>query len=115
METVPESGSSRPARILSSVDLPAPFGPMRPRRSPSEIPSEMFSKSTREPKLFDREVQLSRRGIAWGYAVKRAGIPFIILLPDGRHRCGKTDVPSTVIGTAYSGTPLDSAAPLRKK
>ena len=40
---MPESGSSCPARISSSVDLPEPFGPMRPRRSPSEMPSEMFS------------------------------------------------------------------------
>ena len=33
--TSPASGSSRPARIFRRVDLPAPFGPMRPTRSPS--------------------------------------------------------------------------------
>src|ERR1035438_3360840 len=62
-EIEPESGSSRPAIICSSVDLPAPFGPMSPSRSPSEIPSEIFSKSTREPKLLESEVQLTRSGI----------------------------------------------------
>src|ERR1022692_3936080 len=63
METVPESGSRRPERILSSVDFPEPLGPMSPRRSPSEIPSEMFSKSIREPKLLEREEKMSRMNI----------------------------------------------------
>src|ERR1035438_1499598 len=62
-EIEPESGSSRPARICSSVDLPAPLGPISPSRSPSEIPSEIFSKSTREPKLLASAVQLARSGI----------------------------------------------------
>src|ERR1035441_867702 len=62
-EIDPESGSSRPARIRSSVDLPAPLGPMSPSRSPSEIPSEIFSKSAREPKLLESEAQLARSDI----------------------------------------------------
>src|ERR1035437_4267231 len=63
MEVAPESGSSWPERIRSRVDLPAPLGPIRPSRSPSEMPSEMFSNSTREPKVLEREVQLSSRAI----------------------------------------------------
>src|SRR5438445_8668485 len=63
METLPESASSWPARIRSSVDFPAPLGPIKPSRSPSEIPNEMFSNSMREPKLLEMEVQLSISGI----------------------------------------------------
>ena len=63
MEMEPESGSSWPERIRSRVDFPAPLGPIRPRRSPSEMPSEMFSNNGREPKVLEREVQLSSRAI----------------------------------------------------
>src|SRR5271157_3712898 len=63
MEMEPESGSSWPARIRSRVDFPAPLGPIRPSRSPSEMPSEMFSNNVRAPKLLEREVQLSSRAI----------------------------------------------------
>src|SRR5438093_7131733 len=48
-ERVPRSGVAMPARILSSVDLPAPFGPMRPAWSPSKSPNESASKSDRAP------------------------------------------------------------------
>src|SRR6266513_1003203 len=59
----PASGSICAARILSSVDLPAPFGPIKPSLSPSAMPSEIFSNSTREPYDFESEVQLSRIAI----------------------------------------------------
>ena len=39
-ERVPADGSSRPARIRSSVDLPDPLGPMSPMWSPSKIPND---------------------------------------------------------------------------
>ena len=42
MATSPLSGSTRPERISSSVDLPEPFGPIRPMRSPSETVNEIF-------------------------------------------------------------------------
>src|SRR5918993_1409256 len=48
----PESGSSSPASILSSVVLPAPFGPHRPTRSPSPICHVTWSMSVRSPKDF---------------------------------------------------------------
>src|SRR5690242_9581729 len=50
----PESGSSRPASILSSVVFPAPFGPQRPTRSPSPICHVTWSSRTRSPKDFVR-------------------------------------------------------------
>src|SRR6185295_13214700 len=50
----PESGSSRPAIILSRVVLPAPFGPQRPTRSRSVICHVTWSKSTRSPKVLVR-------------------------------------------------------------
>ena len=43
--TLPESGSSWPARMRSSVVLPAPFGPTKPIRSPAWISNETCSKS----------------------------------------------------------------------
>ena len=45
----PSSGSSRPASIFSSVVLPAPFGPQRPTRSPSEICHVTWSIRVRSP------------------------------------------------------------------
>src|SRR3954469_24964259 len=50
----PESGSSMPASILSSVVLPAPFGPHRPTRSPSPICHVTWSSRTRSPNDFVR-------------------------------------------------------------
>jgi hypothetical protein len=35
--TVPEVGRESPASMLMSVVLPAPFGPSRPKNSPSSI------------------------------------------------------------------------------
>ncbi len=68
METAPESGSRRPDRILRSVVFPEPLRPIKPKRSPSEIPSEMFSNSVRELKLLESAVQLSRRAISPRYS-----------------------------------------------
>ncbi len=51
-DTSPLSAAISPARILSSVDLPDPFGPIRPMRSPSEMVNETFWKSGFAPKAF---------------------------------------------------------------
>src|SRR5207247_3679573 len=48
--TVPPSGVSSPASIRSSVDLPAPLGPISPTRAPSFISSEAPSRICRPPK-----------------------------------------------------------------
>jgi hypothetical protein len=41
-----------PMSISSSVDLPEPFGPITPMRSPSETVNEMFWKSGAAPYFF---------------------------------------------------------------
>ena len=58
----PHRDRSRPASILSSVDLPLPFGPIRPIRSPSLTVNEISRKREVAPKAFDdRLCALSRR------------------------------------------------------
>src|SRR4051812_21081267 len=47
----PESGSSRPRIMLINVDLPAPFGPTSPTRSPRFNCNEASRKSSLPPKL----------------------------------------------------------------
>src|SRR5208282_236495 len=51
-DTSPLSGATSPARIRSRVDLPDPFGPIRPIRSPSEMVKETFWKRGFAPKAF---------------------------------------------------------------
>ena len=52
--TVPVSLASVPHRQLTSVLLPEPFGPMRPRRSPALTVSEIPSSATKPPKRLPR-------------------------------------------------------------
>src|ERR1700756_5108918 len=49
----PSSALSVPARIRSRVDLPDPFGPMSPMRSPSDTGKETFWKRGAAPKAFE--------------------------------------------------------------
>ena len=48
----PASAVSSPARMRSSVDLPPPFGPMIPMRTPGSTSKSSPSRISREPKLF---------------------------------------------------------------
>ena len=48
-------GLLEPAIIFSSVVLPAPFGPLRPTRSPSSICQLTESRRTRPPNDLERE------------------------------------------------------------
>ena len=58
------SGSSSPARIRSSVDLPEPFGPTTPRRSPSAIAErEVGEERGRSERLADALAGDERAGI----------------------------------------------------
>src|ERR1039458_2619463 len=68
--TSPESASCSPASTASSVDLPAPFGPIRPMRSPSDTGKLISSKRGTAPNRFDRPCALRIGGIA---SVYRAG------------------------------------------
>ena len=47
--TLPSSGEFSPSTSENSVDLPAPFGPTRPMRSPRLTCNEALRKSTRPP------------------------------------------------------------------
>src|SRR5688572_5461594 len=51
--TVPVSGRSEPATILTSVVLPEPDGPSRPAMAPAGTDSEMSRSTRSEPKLRD--------------------------------------------------------------
>src|SRR6266404_1895669 len=54
----PLSGLTSPARIRSSVDLPEPFGPISPMRSPSETVNQIFWNSGLAPKAFEMSCAL---------------------------------------------------------
>ncbi len=62
--TAPSSGVVSPARIERSVDFPAPFGPIRPIRSPGSIPNERAEKRSRAPNAFDRRCAATSGGMA---------------------------------------------------
>ena len=64
--TSPLSGLTRPTSISSSVDLPEPFGPITPMRSPSDTVKEMFWKSGATPYLFDNPCALIIGGKFFG-------------------------------------------------
>src|SRR3954452_23139548 len=58
----PVVGSVSPARQLKNVDLPAPFGPIRPMISPSSIERSAPATARRLPKVFETFSALSSIG-----------------------------------------------------
>src|SRR5215207_8005935 len=50
--TLPEVASRSPVRQLKKVDLPAPFGPIRPRMSPCSSVTLAASTALKLPKAF---------------------------------------------------------------
>ena len=52
--TVPSSGGRKPLSKLNSVVLPAPFGPMMPRISPSPTVKLAWATARKPPKDFER-------------------------------------------------------------
>ena len=58
--TLPSSGVSAPASRASSVDFPAPFGPISPTRSPSSTAAEIPSKRGLDPNAFVNPVAVRR-------------------------------------------------------
>src|SRR6266478_2729299 len=65
-KTLPEVDERSPVRQLNSVDLPAPFGPIRPRMSPWSSVTEAASTALKLPKAFvtsraSRSMGCSRR------------------------------------------------------
>src|SRR3954447_10683646 len=55
----PVVGSVSPARQLKKVDLPAPFGPIRPMISPSSMERSAPATARRLPKVFETFSALS--------------------------------------------------------
>jgi hypothetical protein len=55
---LPLSGLTSPARIRNKVDLPEPFGPISPMRSPSETVKETFWNRGFAPKAFEMSCAL---------------------------------------------------------
>src|ERR1700682_5571882 len=51
-KTLPDVDSRSPVRQLNKVDLPAPFGPIRPRMSPCSSVTEAASTALKLPKAF---------------------------------------------------------------
>ena len=62
----PVSQCSMPARILSSVDFPDPFGPIRPVRSVSSKPIEMSLNNVRTPNDLEMDSQWRSKVIGNG-------------------------------------------------
>src|SRR5579875_935856 len=58
----PASGAISPASILSSVDLPLPFGPISPMRSPSFTVNDTSRNRIVAPNDFATDWAFSRRG-----------------------------------------------------
>src|ERR1043165_369918 len=56
---LPAVGSVSPARQLKKVDLPAPFGPIRPMISPSSIVRSAPATARRLPNVFETPCALS--------------------------------------------------------
>src|SRR5437868_9966875 len=68
----PVVGSVSPARQLKKVDLPAPFGPIRPMISPSLIARSAPATARRLPKVFETFSALSSITLPefWGDALR---------------------------------------------
>src|SRR3954468_5701545 len=65
--TLPDVDDKSPVRQLNSVDLPAPFGPIRPRMSPCTSVTDAASTALKLPKAFvtsraSRSMACSRSG-----------------------------------------------------
>ena len=69
MLAVPLVGAMKPASMRMVVDLPAPFGPSRPRIWPAPTCNEMPSTAVREPK---------RRVSASAFNMSEACLPLAI-------------------------------------
>src|SRR5450756_2514120 len=62
ISTVPWSGACAPARILTSVDLPAPLAPTKPCTSPLRKATDTLFKAVMAPNLLVTPVTLTRGG-----------------------------------------------------
>src|SRR5262245_57058035 len=68
---LPPSGSTRPAAILSSVDLPEPLRPIRQTRSPSDTDSSTPDNSGVPPKVSRMSFNWISGGAIYSTLVRR--------------------------------------------
>src|ERR1700710_610009 len=75
-KTLPEVDNRSPVRQLNNVDLPAPFGPIRPRISPCSSVTEAASTALKLPKAFVRaRASRSMGGSLRGWRHRRLAPP----------------------------------------
>src|SRR5258708_1503686 len=72
----PVVGSVSPARQLKNVDLPAPFGPIRPMISPSSIARSAPATARKLPKVFETFSALS--SIVAPPQLRRDALPHLV-------------------------------------
>src|SRR6201996_2260341 len=74
--TLPEVVRRSPVRQLKKVDLPAPFGPIRPRMSPCSRVTDALSTALKLPKVFvTSRASRSMAGLRRG-GLRRLAAPF---------------------------------------
>src|SRR5262249_10540855 len=84
--TCPADGDITPERILSSVDLPAPFSPNRPRISPRRTSSETSLSAVTPGKCLVRPSTASSTSLDGAATASAEDKRFSRLNEDGRHR-----------------------------
>ena len=82
---VPRSGSSEPAAIAISVDLPAPFSPSRAWISPARASNVTPLSASTPSKLFQTPASLS----TWTRWAVTAMAPFLPAMPDAGEAGGR--------------------------
>src|ERR1700682_3968316 len=80
--TSPAVGRSRPVTTLTSVVLPAPFGPTIENNSPSLTPKEMLLRALKAPKDFET-LMVSNRGAVSGADARSGCISLLSIAPVG--------------------------------
>jgi hypothetical protein len=68
---VPASGACTPARILTSVDLPAPFSPTSACDSPAYSSRWTSRSAATAPNDFDTSVSASSGRASWSTVIRR--------------------------------------------
>src|ERR1700686_3388335 len=97
----PSSTVSVPARIRSSVDLPDPFGPMSPMRSPSDTVKETFWKRGAAPKAFE----MLRTLISGGNDVGSPEFSYLEIIRKHHSRGARFAADREPLGFAFAGQP----------
>src|SRR5947209_15406195 len=96
--TLPEVESKSPVRQLKKVDLPAPFGPIKPRISPCSRVTDAASTALKLPKAFVTSRASRSMACSWnGHRDRRFAAP----CPKPLHQCQK-DRKSTRLNSSHA-------------